>query len=158
MPTASHFFGIVPAPDSPADFCYPVAPNVSKQMVYIMSQEPDLAMSAATLYREENFTDRKIGNIRRLTPVDANGEADSSRETIYIGQTQMMTNMGPLPLSFEIAAKSLEEACNGFADAAKQAVDRTIEEAKEMQRQAASQIVIPDATGGMPGGGKIQLP
>lgn len=123
-----------------------------------MSQEPDLSMNAETLYREENFTDRKIGNIRRLTPVDANGEPDTSRQTIYIGQTQMMTNMGPLPLSFEIEANTLEEACKHFADAAKQAVERTIEEAKEMQRQAASQIVIPEAGAGLPGGGKIQLP
>lgn len=123
-----------------------------------MSQEPDLSMNIADMYREENFTDRKIGNIRRLTPVDGEGNPDSSRDTIYIGQTQMMTNMGPLPLTFEIEASSLEEACQGFADGAKLAVERTIEEAKEMQRQQASQIVIPEAGGGMPGGGKIQMP
>ncbi|MDH5447279.1 MAG: hypothetical protein OEY52_17155 [Gammaproteobacteria bacterium] len=123
-----------------------------------MSQEPDLTMNIADLYREENFTDRKIGNIRRLTPVDGNGNTDTSRDTIYIGQTQMMTNMGPLPLSFEIEASTLEEACQGFDSAAKQEVERTIEEAKEMQRQQASQIVIPEAGGGLPGGGKIQIP
>lgn len=122
-----------------------------------MSQEPDLTMNIADMYREENFTDRKIGNIRRLTPIDANGEPDANRDTIYIGQTQMMTNMGPLPLTFEIEATSLGEACQGFADAAKLAVERTIEEAREMQRQQASQIVIPEA-GGVPGGGKIQIP
>lgn len=122
-----------------------------------MPQEPDLSMNPADLYREENFTDRKIGNIRRLTPVKGDGEVDDSRAIVYIGQTQMMTNMGPLPLSFEIEAATLEEACKGFADAAKQAVDRTIEEAREMQRQQASQIVIPEA-GGVPGGGKIQIP
>ena len=123
-----------------------------------MSQEPDLSMHIADMYREENFTDRKIGNIRRLTPVDDQGEPDSSRATIYIGQTQMMTNMGPLPLSFEIEATSLAEACQGFAEGAKLAVERTIEEAKEMQRQQASQIVVPEAGGGLPGGGKIQIP
>lgn len=123
-----------------------------------MSQEPDLSMSVSDMYREENFTDRTIGNIRRLTPVDGEGNVDSSRETIYIGQTQMMTNMGPLPLSFEIDAKSLEEACQGFAEATKLAVEKTIEEAKELQRQQASQIVIPEAGGGLPSGGKIQIP
>ena len=123
-----------------------------------MSQEPDLSMNIADMYREENFTDRKIGNIRRLTPVDGDGNPDTSRDTIYIGQTQMMTNMGPLPLSFEIEASNLEEACQGFDEAAKVAVERTIEEAKEMQRQQASQIVIPEAGGGVPGGGKIQMP
>lgn len=123
-----------------------------------MSQEPDLSMNIADMFREENFTDRKIGNIRRLTPVTGDGEPDTSRDTIYIGQTQMMTNMGALPLSFEIEANSLEEACNGFADGAKLAVERTIEEAKEMQRQQSSQIVMPGAAGGPPGGGKFQMP
>lgn len=124
-----------------------------------MSQEPDLSMNIADMYREENFTDRKIGNIRRLTPVNGDGEPDSSRDTIYIGQTQMMTNMGPIPLTFEIEATSLEEACNHFAEGTQLAVERTIEEAKEMQRQQASQIVIPGAGGGgLPGGGKLQVP
>ena len=123
-----------------------------------MPQEPDLTLSIAEMYREENFTDRKIGNIRRLTPINANGEPDASRDTVYIGQTQMMTNMGPLPLTFEIEAKSLQEACEGFAAGAQQAIERTIEEAREMQRQQASQIVIPEAGGGLPRGGKIQIP
>lgn len=123
-----------------------------------MSQEPDLSMSITDMYREENFTDRKIGNIRRLTPVNGQGEPDPDRETIFIGQTQMMTNMGPLPLSFEIEAETLEQACEGFSDAAKLAVERTIDEARELQRQQASQIVIPEAGGGLPGGGKIQIP
>lgn len=123
-----------------------------------MTQEPDLSMNIADMYREENFTDRKIGNIRRLSPVDGQGKPDNSRDTIYIGQTQMMTNMGPLPLTFEIEASTLEEACEGFAAGATLAVERTIEEAKEMQRQQASQIVIPEAGGGVPGGGKIQIP
>ena len=122
-----------------------------------MPAEDELAMNSAALYREENFTDRTIGNIRRLTPVDGSGSEDTSRETIYIGQTQMMTNMGPLPLNFEIEATSLQEACAGFAAAAEQEVERTIAEAREMQRQQASQIVIPEA-GGLPGGGKIQFP
>ena len=123
-----------------------------------MSQEPDLSMNIADMFREENFTDRKIGNIRRLTPVTGDGEADNTRDTIYIGQTQMMTNMGPIPLTFEIEAKSLQEACEGFSDGAKLAVEKTIEEAKEMQRQQASQIVIPGAGGGgLPGGG-LQVP
>lgn len=51
-----------------------------------MSQEPDLSMNIADMYREENFSDRKIGNIRRLTPVMGDGETDSSRDTIYIGR------------------------------------------------------------------------
>lgn len=123
-----------------------------------MSQEPDLTMSAAELYREENFTDRKIGHIRRMTPVTSTGEPDDSRATLYVGQAQMMTNMGPMPLTFEIEADSLGDACSKFDAGAKESMDRTIEEAREMQRQSASKIVIPEAGGGgIPGGGKIQL-
>jgi hypothetical protein len=31
------------------------------------------AMDATQIYREETFTDRKVGTIRRLTPVTADG-------------------------------------------------------------------------------------
>lgn len=119
-----------------------------------MSQEPDISMDTAGLYREVNITDRRVGNIRCLTPININGEVDESRAILYLGQTQMMTNMGPMPLSFEIEADSLEQAVANFGDGAKQAIERTIEEAKELQRQQASQIVMP---GEVPGG-KIQIP
>jgi hypothetical protein len=54
--------------------------------------------------------------------------------------------------------RECEDAVGKFPEAAKQAVDSTMEQLKEMQREAASSIVIPEAGGGMPGGGKIQIP
>ncbi len=131
-------------------------------------QDQDIRMDADNLAREDVFTDSRIGTIRRLTPVTAEGEVDSSREVQYFGSTQIMTPAGALPLNFELPNESLAAAVEGFGDAAKVAVEQTMEELKEMQRQAASQIVVPKGgmdpgamggggPGGMPGGG-IQMP
>ncbi len=124
------------------------------------TQTPDIQMDAEGICREEVFTDNRIGTIRRLTPVTANGDDDSERDTQYIGSTQIMTPAGALPLNFDIPADSLKNAVEGFGDAAQQAVEKTMEELREMQRQQASSIVVPK-TGmgpGAMGGGNIQLP
>ena len=128
-----------------------------------MSESQDISMDAGQLSREDVFTDNRVGTIRRLTPVDGDGNTDASRPVQYIGSTQILTPAGALLLTFEIEADSLEGAVEGFGDAAKVAVDRTMEELREMQRQAASQIVVPkggmdpSGMGGM-GGGGIQMP
>lgn len=122
---------------------------------------PEIKMDADALAREEIFTDSRIGSIRRLTPVDGNGDQDEQRPVQYFGSTQIMTPAGALPLNFEIEAATLAEAVAGFGDAAQVAVERTMEELKEMQRQQASSIVVPKAgmdPGNMGGGGGIQLP
>jgi hypothetical protein len=128
------------------------------------SADLDMKMDVATLYREEIYTDRKIGTIRALVPVTANGATDGSRPVVYTGEAQIMTQMGPLPITFEIEAKSLSEAVDGYAAAAKVAVERTVKELQDLRRQAASGIVLPGQggagfpPGGLGGGGKIQLP
>jgi hypothetical protein len=126
----------------------------------------DPEMDIASLYQEEMFTDRKVGAIRRLTPVTGDGTVDSSRAVLYIGQAEIMTNMGPVPINFEIEGNTLGEAVAGFSVAATAAIERTVQQIQEMRRQAASQLVVP--SGGMPNlapggppvgrGGKIQLP
>lgn len=129
----------------------------------------DIQMDASNLYREEMYTDNTVGTLRRLVPVTAAGEVDPARAVQYIGSTQVLTNAGPLPLSFEIEAGSLAEAAAAFGSAAKDAFERTMEELRELQRQQASSIVIPKGgMGGMGpaggpggmlgGGGKIHLP
>ncbi len=130
---------------------------------------PDLKMDPATLYREEMITDQRIGTIRKLVPVTKDGRDDPARPVLYHGQTQLLTPAGPLPLNFEIAAKTLEEAVAGFGKAAEQAIEQTMEELRELRRQSASSIIVPGSgavsgglgglgTGGLPGGGKIKLP
>ena len=114
----------------------------------------EISMDAAALTREELYTDSRIGTIRKLIPVTPEGEDDHGRAVEFFGSTQIMTPAGALPLNFEIPANTLAEAVAGFGDAAKRAVDSTMEELKELQRQAASSIVVPK--GGM-GGGGIQL-
>ena len=122
----------------------------------------DIKVDSNALYLEEVFTDRRIGTIRRLTPVKGDGERDEARAVLYIGETQVMTPAGALPIGFEIGAGSLEEAADKFGQLAKEAIERTVKELQELRRQAASSIVIPQGglppTGGMPGGGKIQMP
>jgi hypothetical protein len=133
-----------------------------------MSQEPgnkgmNLTMDAAAVYREDVYTDRKVGTIRCLTPVKSDGSADSSRETLFVGEAQIMTPMGALPVTFEIEGASLADAIGNYAEAAKEGIERTVREIQEMRRQSASSIVLPGAGGGLPpgalgGGGKIQIP
>ena len=125
----------------------------------------ELRMDPASLYREETFTDRRLGVIRVLTPVTKDGLADTSRGVVYLGEAQLLTQVGALPLTFEIEAGSLGEATENFAAGAKGAVERAVEELQEMRREAASPIIIPDRVppglggpGGPRGSGKIQLP
>ena len=123
--------------------------------------EPTLDPQA--LYREETYTDRQVGTLRVLVPVTASGAADASRPMIYTGEAQLLTNMGPVPIGFDIEAKSLAEAVAKYAEAAKEGIERTMRELQEMRRQQQSSIVIPQAGagalgGGLGGGGKIQLP
>ncbi|HYQ95312.1 MAG TPA: hypothetical protein VEP70_10845 [Burkholderiales bacterium] len=116
----------------------------------------ELKLDLDKLYLEEVFTDRRIGTIRRLTPVAKDGKPDASRAILYVGETQIMTPAGSIPIGFEIAAASLEEAAENFGPAAREAIDRTVRELQELRRQASSSIVVPQ--GPLSGGGKIQLP
>src|SRR4051812_25802715 len=81
--------------------------------------DADIAMDSTALYREETFTDRRVGTLQRLTPVTASGDTDSTRPVIYVGQTQVLTPAGALPLSFEVPAVSLDDAIAKFGDMAR---------------------------------------
>ena len=118
-----------------------------------MSNSDQLSIDEITvdpndLYREESFTDLKVATIRRLTPVKPDGSPDPGRAVLYIGQTQLISQVGPVPVQCQIEATTLEEAVQKFPEAVKQAIDSMIEEAKEMRRQSSSRIVVPGAQGG----------
>lgn len=128
---------------------------------------PELKLDAATLCREEIYTDRKVGTIRCMIPVKTDGSPDAARKTLYVGEAQLLTPVGALPLAFEIPASTLAEAVAKFPDAAKVGIERAVKELQQMRREAASSLIIPDAgttagiTGavpGAPGAGKIKLP
>jgi hypothetical protein len=106
------------------------------------------AMDVTQLYREETFTDRRMGTIRRLTPVMADGAPDGTRPVLFVGQAQVMTPMGAIPISFELDSPTLAGAIAKFGDAAEQAVQQTMREIQELRREQASSLVIPDAAGG----------
>lgn len=123
---------------------------------------PEIKLDTTALYREEVFTDRQAGSVRRLTPVTVEGADDATRPVLYLGQTQLMTPGGVLPLGFEIEASSLQEALDKFPDAVKQALEQAIEEAQQMRREAASRIVVPEGGAAMgqamSGSSGIKLP
>jgi hypothetical protein len=126
-------------------------------------------MDSANLYREEIFTDRRAGTIRVMTPVKSDGSVDTVRKVIYVGEAQLLTPVGALPLAFQIDADSLGGAVEKFAATASVAVERAVKELQQMRREAASSLVLPGSgggglppgfggPGGLAGGGKIQMP
>ena len=124
---------------------------------------PEVRLDPAGMYREEIFTDRRAGTVRRLTPITIDGATDASRPVLFSGQTQLLTPAGVLPLVFDIEAATLEEALKKFPEGVKVALEQAIDEAREMRREAASRIVVPEvgASGigpGPGGGGKIKFP
>ena len=132
-----------------------------------MAQQPEgkamnLTMDAANVYREDVYTDRKVGTIRCMTPVKSDGTPDAGRKPLYVGEAQILTPMGAIPVTFDIDAANLDDAVKKYEAAAKEGVERTVKEIQEYRRQQASSIVIPQGgAGGLPGmggGGKIQMP
>ena len=114
----------------------------------------EINVDTENLYREETFTDLQVATLRRLTPVKSDGTPDDSRPVLFMGETQLMSARGLLPVSCSIEATTLEEAIAKFPDAVNETVERMVEQAREMQRQEASRIVVP-GQGGM--GPKISL-
>ena len=125
-------------------------------MAEMDQMKTDLDVTA--LVREEVITDRKIGSIRMLVPVTVDGLRDETRAVVYLGETQIMTQMGPLPISFEIKAETLAQAISQYGEAAKLGVQETIEKLQQMRREAASKIVTPGDAGFAQTAGKIQMP
>jgi hypothetical protein len=113
----------------------------------------EIQVDTSNLYREETYSDLKVASIRRLTPVLSDGSEDPARDTIFIGETTLMSQRGPLPVQAPIEAQTLAEAFEKFPEAVNAAVDQLIEQAREMQRQEASRIVVP----GQPAAGSSRI-
>ena len=121
-------------------------------------------MDSSDLWREEVFTDRKIGTIRRLTPVKPDGSPDSARKAVFVGEASLDTPAGALPLNFELPAETLEQAAAAYGAAVQKAFEEAMAALQEMRRRASSSLVLPTGGAGLPGGGlgpgagKLKLP
>lgn len=103
----------------------------------------EIKLDRTNLYREEVFTDLRVGSIKQLTPVTADGSRDLSRPMVFLGETQLMSQVGPLPVQAQIEAETLAAAIEAYPDAIKAAVEAMVEEVKELQRREMSRIVVP---------------
>lgn len=113
-------------------------------------------MDPNALWREDVFTDRSVGTIRRLAPVKADGSPDLARKTLFVGEAALMTPGGSLPISFEIPAEDLAQAVAGYGPALEKAYEETLEDLQELRRRASQKIVLPQ--GGLPPAGGPGLP
>lgn len=115
---------------------------------------PKIELASGEMYRDEVFSDLRVGSVRRFTPVTDDGETDDNRAVIYHGQTSLQSPAGPIPLNFELEAKSLSEAMQAFSAAAQAEASRVMKEIEEMQRQQQAQQ---SGQGGQEDGGRIQM-
>ena len=123
-------------------------------MVEDPKKDVDFRIDRSNLYREESFTDLKVGTIKLLNPVKADGSDDKTRKKIFVGNTNVMTPQGPIPIQGMVQAKELQQAVKKFPEAMEAAMDRLIEEAKKYQEQQQaedSQIQKPDSRIIIPG-------
>ncbi len=117
----------------------------------------DLKIEQNELYREESYTDLRMGQIRRLVPVKPDGSPDSGREDRFMGQTQILTGAGSLPIQAPLEAETMEQAIQEFPQAMRKAVEQMVEQVREVQREQAGRIVVPrPGAGGQPGQGPGQ--
>jgi len=107
------------------------------------TQTIDFTVDRQNLYLEETFTDLKVASIRRLTPVTSDGSVDKTRKTIFMGETNLMTAAGPLPVQAMIPAKQLQQAIKRFPEAMQAAVEKLADEVQKMRQKEQSQIVTP---------------
>lgn len=107
------------------------------------------------LYREETITDTRAATIRVMVPITMDGTEDPTRSRRFIGDTTLMTQVGPIPVQFPLECETLAEAFELFPDGIKDAIEKLNERARDMAREEASRIVVPgqgDPMGGMGGG------
>jgi hypothetical protein len=105
----------------------------------------EIKIDETSLYKEEVFTDLRVGSIKQLTPVTKDGNRDLARPMVFVGETQLMSQVGPLPVQTRIEAVNLEAAIERFPAAIQTAVEAMIDEVKEAQRKEMSRIVVPGA-------------
>ena len=117
-------------------------------------KQPDGEMAqfdAGNLYREETYTDLRSGTITKLVPVKADGTDDATRPAQFIARTQIMTEMGVLPIEAPTKSGTLAGAIAEFPQAVEAALEELARRIEQRQREASKRIVTPDQLGGMGG-------
>jgi len=99
----------------------------------------DFTIDQDNLYREDSITDLKVASIRKMTPVRPDGTDDPSRSPVFIGNSQLMTPEGPLPIQAKLEATSLADAMKEFPQAMQKSLQETIEHFKQLQQQQQQQ-------------------
>ena len=95
----------------------------------------NLNIDRNNLYREDSVTDVKVAAIRRLTPIKADGSDDDSRDSIFMGQTQLMSPSGPILLQSLLGARTLEEAIEKFPAAMQKEVEKAMAQAEKNHKE-----------------------
>lgn len=117
-------------------------------MAETAENEKQARFNAQNLYREETYSDLTVGSIRQMTPVTADGAADPTRPLLFVGQAEVYTPQGPMPVQFPIEAGDLKQAMERFPEAMEAFVAHLIEQARELQRQEQSRLIVPGGTQG----------
>jgi hypothetical protein len=110
-------------------------------MIEQKMEEIEFTIDKQNLYQEEYFTDMKLATVRRLTPIKPDGSEDKSRKTIFVGQANLMSEAGPIPISTMISAKDLQQALKKYPEAMLEAMDRLNQEMIKYRQEQESSIV-----------------
>ena len=121
----------------------------------VKSDKPDITVDIDNIFREETYSDLKFASIKRLTPVKPDGSQDYTRKPIFVGITQIMSPHGAIPIQSFIEAKNIKQAWEIFPEVMNRAVEKFIEEAKKMQEQESSRIIVPSSSASA---GLIEVP
>ncbi|OUU78508.1 MAG: hypothetical protein CBC38_07305 [Gammaproteobacteria bacterium TMED78] len=111
---------------------------------------PEINIESDNLYEQATYTDRKMGSILKLIPVHKDGSRDDSRKIIFIGQTQLLTPAGALPINFQIPDNSLESSVEQFGQYANKALEEAMKKLEEMRKESESSIIVPNSGEGAP--------
>lgn len=101
----------------------------------------EFTIDKQNLYQEEYFTDMKLATVRRLTPVKPDGSEDKKRKILFVGQANLMSEAGPIPISTMISAKDLQQAFKKFPEAMLEAMERLNQEMIKYRQEQESSIV-----------------
>lgn len=102
-------------------------------------QDIDFSVNKDNLYREEAVTDMKVASIRRLLPIKTDGTDDPGRTPIFMGQTQLMTPEGAVPIQSMLKASTLEEAIEDFPRAMEVALQDMVQKMQQLHQQRQQQ-------------------